>query len=67
MAFKTVVEKFGQLTFLRVYQGTLKKGASVVNVRTGKPIRLGRLVRIHAAQREDLDIAFPGDIVITQR
>jgi len=63
MAFKTVVEKFGQLTFLRVYQGTLKKGASVVNVRTGKPIRLGRLVRIHAAQREDLDIAFPGDIV----
>lgn len=63
MAFKTVVEKFGQLTFLRVYQGTLQKGTQVVNVRTGKPIRFGRLVRIHADKREDLDLAFPGDIV----
>ena len=63
MAFKTVVEKFGQLTFLRVYQGTLQKGTQVVNVRTGKPIRFGRLVRIHADKREDLDCAFPGDIV----
>jgi len=63
MAFKTVVEKFGQLTFLRVYQGTLQKGAQIVNVRTGKPIRFGRLVRIHADKREDLDVAFPGDIV----
>ena len=52
MAFKTVVEKFGQLTFLRVYQGTLQKGNQVVNVRTGKPIRFGRLVRIHADKRE---------------
>ena len=63
MAFKTVVEKFGQLTFLRVYQGTLQKGTQIVNVRTGKPIRFGRLVRIHADRREDLDIAYPGDIV----
>ena len=63
MAFKTVVEKFGQLTFLRVYQGTLQKGTQVVNVRTGKPIRFGRLVRIHADKREDIDLALPGDIV----
>jgi len=63
MAFKTVVEKFGQLTFLRVYQGTLEKGAQIVNVRTGKPIRFGRLVRIHADKREDLNVAYPGDIV----
>ena len=63
MAFKTVVEKFGQLTFLRVYQGTLQKGAQVVNVRTGKPTRFGRLVRIHADKREDLETAYPGDIV----
>jgi elongation factor G len=63
MAFKTVVEKFGQLTFLRVYQGTLQKGTQIVNVRTGKPIRFGRLVRMHADKREDLDIAYPGDIV----
>ncbi len=63
MAFKTVVEKFGQLTFLRIYQGTLGKGSQIFNVRTGKPIRFGRLVRIHADKREDLDIAYPGDIV----
>ena len=63
MAFKTVVEKFGQLTFLRIYQGTLQKGAQVVNVRTGKPTRFGRVVRIHADKREDLETAYPGDIV----
>ena len=63
MAFKTVVEKFGQLTFLRIYQGTLQKGAQVVNVRTGKPTRFGRLVRVHADKREDLETAYPGDIV----
>ena len=63
MAFKTVVEKFGQLTFLRVYQGTLQKGTQIINVRTGKPIRFGRLVRIHADKREELEIAYPGDIV----
>jgi len=40
-----------------------QKGAQIVNVRTGKPIRFGRLVRIHADKREDLDVAFPGDIV----
>ena len=63
MAFKTVVEKFGQLTFLRVYQGTLQRGIQIINVRTGKPIRFGRLVRIHADKREELEIAYPGDIV----
>ena len=63
MAFKTVVEKFGQLTFLRVYQGTLQRGTQIINVRTGKPIRFGRLVRIHADKREELEIAYPGDIV----
>jgi elongation factor G len=63
MAFKTVVEKFGQLTFLRIYQGCLKKGTLVVNVRTGKPVRIGRLVRINANKREDLDLATAGDIV----
>ena len=63
MAFKTVDDKFGQLTFLRVYQGTLQKGTQITNVRTGKPVRFGRLVRIHADKREDVDVAFPGDIV----
>ena len=63
MVFKTVVEKFGQLTFMRVYQGSLAKGETLVNVRTGKPIRFGRLVRVHAGQREDLDVAVAGDII----
>ena len=63
MAFKTVVEQFGQLTYMRIYQGQLKKGGSYTNTRTGRKIRFGRLVRMHADQREDLDIASAGDIV----
>ena len=63
MAFKTVVEKYGQLTFLRIYQGTLQKGAQVVNVRTGKPTRIARLVRVHADKQEELETAQSGDIV----
>ncbi|MEL6106775.1 MAG: elongation factor G [Planctomycetota bacterium] len=63
MAFKTVVEKFGQLTFLRVYQGRIEKGATLRSTRTGKAIRFGRLVRLHADKREDVDSASAGDIV----
>ncbi|MFK7768733.1 MAG: elongation factor G [Mariniblastus sp.] len=63
MAFKTVVEKFGQLTYLRVYQGQIEKGRSYVNARTQKSVRFGRLVRVHADQREEIERAMPGDIV----
>jgi elongation factor G len=63
MAFKTVVETFGQLTYCRVYQGAIVKGESYTNQRTGKKIRFGRLVRMHADQREDVDKAEAGDIV----
>ena len=63
MAFKTVVESFGQLTYFRVYQGTLTKGESYTNTRTGRKVRFGRLVRMHADQREDVDSAEAGDIV----
>ncbi len=63
MAFKTVVETFGQLTYFRVYQGTIIKGESYTNQRTGKKVRFGRLVRMHADQREDVDKAEAGDIV----
>ncbi|MEO1616228.1 MAG: elongation factor G [Planctomycetota bacterium] len=63
MAFKTIVESFGQLTFLRVYQGTFEKGTSYRNARTGKTVRFGRLVRVHSAQRSDIDGAAAGDIV----
>ncbi len=63
MAFKTVMEQFGQLTFTRLYQGTIKKGESYRNVRTGKMVRFGRLVRMHANDREDVDEAGAGDII----
>jgi elongation factor G len=63
MAYKTVVETFGQLTYCRVYQGAIVKGESYTNQRTGKKIRFGRLVRMHADQREDVDKAEAGDIV----
>ncbi|RMG36446.1 MAG: elongation factor G [Planctomycetota bacterium] len=63
MAFKTVVEQFGQLTYMRIYQGRLRKGGTYVNTRTGQRVRFGRLVRMHADQREDIDAAGAGDIV----
>ncbi|MBD3672724.1 MAG: elongation factor G [Planctomycetaceae bacterium] len=63
MAFKTVVEQFGQLTYTRIYQGTIQKGESYTNVRTGQKTRFGRLVRMHSNDREDLDTAGPGDII----
>ena len=63
MAFKTVVEKYGQLTFLRVYQGRIEKGATLNSTRTGKSVRFGRLVRLHSDKREEVDVACAGDIV----
>jgi elongation factor G len=63
MAFKTVIEMFGQLTYFRIYQGKIVKGESYTNTRIGKQVRFGRLLRMHADQREDLDVAEAGDIV----
>jgi elongation factor G len=63
MAFKTVIEQFGQLTYFRVYQGQLKKGESYINSRTGKKVRFGRLVRMHANDRVDIESAGAGDII----
>lgn len=63
MAFKTVIEAFGQLTYCRVYQGVLEKGGTYTNARTGKKTRFGRLLRMHANDREDIDSAGPGDII----
>lgn len=63
MAFKTVVEAFGQLTYMRIYQGSMKKGESYVNARTGNSVRIGRIVRMHADDREDIEAGEAGDIV----
>ncbi len=62
-AFKLDEGRYGQLTFVRVYQGTLRKGDTVFQTRTGRKIKIGRLVRIHAEKMEDIDAAGAGDIV----
>ncbi len=63
MGFKIVDEQFGQVTYTRVYQGTLKKGSKYINTRSGKTERIGRILRMHADDREDLEEAKTGDIV----
>ncbi|XP_067851495.1 elongation factor G, mitochondrial isoform X1 [Heptranchias perlo] len=62
LAFKLEAGRFGQLTYIRVYQGMLKKSETIYNTRTGKKIRVQRLVRLHADQMEDVDEVFAGDI-----
>jgi len=62
MAFKIVDESFGQLSYVRVYQGTLFKGGQYRNARTNKMLRVGRIVQMHADDREDVVEARPGDI-----
>ncbi|MFC1887133.1 elongation factor G, partial [Thermodesulfobacteriota bacterium] len=54
-AFKLEDGRYGQLTYIRVYQGRLAKGNSVVNVRSGKKLKIGRVVRMHADQMEDIE------------
>jgi elongation factor G len=63
LAFKIVADPFGKLTYFRVYSGTINKGDEVYNSTKGKRERLGRILLMHANQREDLDVAYAGDIV----
>jgi elongation factor G len=63
MAFKLVEEPTGQITYFRIYQGTVNKGEMYVNSRTGRTQRFSRILRVHADEREDIPLATAGDIV----
>jgi len=63
LAFKIMDDRFGALTFIRIYSGKLEKGMTVLNTFTGKTERIGRIVEMHADSREELDSAQAGDIV----
>ncbi|CAG1021258.1 Elongation factor G 1 [Methylococcales bacterium] len=63
LAFKIMDDRFGALTFLRIYSGKLEKGTSVLNTFTGKSERIGRIVEMHANSRAEIDSAQAGDIV----
>jgi elongation factor G len=63
LAFKTVFDPNGDLTFIRIYSGSASAGDQFLNTRTGKRERMGRLYRMHAANREPIDSCQAGDIV----
>ena len=63
LAFKIMDDRYGALTFLRLYSGRIEKGVTVLNTYTGKTERIGRIVEMHADSRMDVDSAQAGDIV----
>ncbi|MBX2884725.1 MAG: elongation factor G [Granulosicoccus sp.] len=63
LAFKIMDDRYGALTFIRIYSGTLNKGDTVLNTFTGKTERIGRIVEMHADSRNELESASAGDIV----
>jgi elongation factor G len=62
LAFKLEDGPYGQLTYIRGYQGSIAKGSTIVNVRTGKKVKVGRVVRMHADQMEDIEAVSAGYI-----
>jgi len=63
LAFKLEDGRYGQLTYIRTYQGVIRKGNTIINTRTGKKLKVGRLVRLHADEMEEIEEAGSGDIV----
>jgi elongation factor G len=63
LAFKIMDDRFGALTFVRIYSGKMEKGMTVLNTFTGKTERIGRMVEMHANSREEIDSAQAGDIM----
>ena len=63
LSFKITEDQYGQLTYTRIYRGSLKKGDTVVNSRTGKRVRIGRMVRMNSNDREAIEEAYAGDII----
>ncbi len=62
LVFKLINDPFGKLSFIRVYSGSMKTGDTVLNPRTGRTERVGRLVKMHADKREDINEVLAGDI-----
>jgi elongation factor G len=62
LAFKLEDGQYGQLTYIRVYEGTVEKGTTIVNIRNGKKVKVGRVVRMHADQMEDVEALRAGYI-----
>jgi len=65
LAFKLEESRFGQLTYFRIYQGSLKRGGNFVNVKTGQRVKVPRLVRMHASDMQDVEEIGAGEIVAT--
>jgi elongation factor G len=63
LAFKIVADPYGKLTYFRVYSGKVEKGSEIYNSTKDRKERIGRILRMHANQREDIEVAYAGDIV----
>ncbi len=64
LAFKIVADPYGKLTYFRIYSGKVEKGSEIYNSTKDRKERIGRILRMHANQREDIDVAYAGDIVV---